>query len=205
MPLKAGAVRQRRRGRALEAALLDAAWAELMETGYDGFTIDAAARQAGASRAVLYRRWPGKQELVRAAIVDAVGKNFATPPDTGSLRGDVIALLHQANQQRVRMVTILLARLGDFYRATGTSPADLATLIQGGRESLIDSVIQRAVARGEILPGQVSKRIARLPGDLFRYEVLMTLHPLSDETIEEIVDTIFLPLVHAHSAPKAHN
>jgi hypothetical protein len=44
--------------------------------------------------------------------------------------------------------------------------------------------------------GQVSERIARLPGDLFRYEILMTLRPLSEEAIEEIVDTIFLPLVH---------
>ena len=92
MSLKAGAVRQRRRGRALEAALLDAAWAELMETGYDGFTIDAAAARACAYRTMLYRRWPGKQELVHAAIVHAVGKNPLTPPDTGSLRGDVIAM-----------------------------------------------------------------------------------------------------------------
>jgi AcrR family transcriptional regulator len=203
--LKAGAVRQRRRGRALEAALLDAAWAELMETGYDGFTIDAAATRAGAYRTVLYRRWPGKQQLVHAAIAHAVDKNPLTPPDTGSLRGDVIAMLHQANQQRVRTVTILTTRLGEFYRATNTSPADLAAVIHGGREPIIEGVIQRAVARGEILPGQVSQRIARLPGDLFRYEVLMGLRPLGDETIEEIVDTIFLPLVHTPSAPKAQN
>ena len=101
-PLKAGAVRQRRRGRALEAALLDAAWAELMETGYDGFTIDAAA--ARERRTMLYRRWPGKQELVRTGSCSG-GKNPLTPPDTGSLRGDVIAMLHQANQQRDRTVT----------------------------------------------------------------------------------------------------
>lgn len=59
----------------------------------------------------------------------------------------------------------------------------------------MDAAIQRAITRGEIPPGQVFKRIARLPGDLFRYEVLMTLHPLSEEAIEGIVDTIFLPLI----------
>ncbi len=91
--------------------------------------------------------------------------------------------------------------LGDFYRATGTSLADLAAVIQGGRDSLMDAAIQRAIARGEIPPRQVSERIARLLGDLFRYEVLMTLHPLSEEAIEEIVDTIFLPLTgHRSSA-----
>jgi AcrR family transcriptional regulator len=199
MSLKAGVVPQRRRGPALEAALLDAAWAEVTETGYDAFTIDAVAARAGTSRAVLYRRWPGKQELVHAAIVHAVGRDPVIPPDTGSLRGDVIAMLRQANQRRVRLAAHLLTRLGDFYRATGTTLDDLATVTQGGRNSLMDDMIQRAIARGEILPGQISDRIARLPGDLFRYELMWTLQPLSEEAIEEIVDTIFLPLVHWNS------
>jgi AcrR family transcriptional regulator len=205
MSAKSGAAPQRRRGRALEAALLDAAWAELTETGYDAFTIDAAAARSRTSRAVLYRRWPNKQQLVHAAVVHAVSKDPVIAPDTGNLRGDVIALLNHANRRRVRTATHLITRLGDFYRATGTSLGDLAAVIQGGRDSLMDVVVQRAIARGEVLPGQVSERIARLPADLFRYEVLMTLHPLSDETIEEIVDTIFLPLVHTSSAQKAQD
>ena len=56
MSLNPGGASQRRRGIALEEALLDAAWAELTERGYDGFTIDAVAARAGTSRAVLYRR-----------------------------------------------------------------------------------------------------------------------------------------------------
>jgi AcrR family transcriptional regulator len=201
MSLNAEVVPQRRRGQALEAALLAAAWAEVIEAGYDAFTIDAVAARAGTSRAVIYRRWPSKQELVHAAIVYAIGTDPGTPPDTGSLRGDVIAMLHQANRRRVRLATQLLTQLGDFYRATGTSLDDLATLVQGGRNSVMENAIQRAVARGEILPGQISDRIARLPGDLFRYEIMWTLQPLSDEAIEEIVDTIFLPLVQSASSP----
>lgn len=199
MSLTAGGAPRRRRGPALEAALLDAVWDEVTEVGYDAFTVDGAAARAGTSRAVLYRRWPGKQELVHAAIVHAVGKDPTTAPDTGSLRGDVIGLLQQANRRRVRMATHLFTHLGDFYRATGTSLGDLAGMIQGDRGFLMDDVIRRAIARGEIQPGQVSERIARLPGDLFRYEVLMTLNPLSEEVIAEIVDTIFLPLVYGDS------
>ena len=60
---------------------------------------------------------------------------------------------------------------------------------------MLDGAIERAVARGEIRPGQVSDRIARLPVDLFRYEILTKLRPVPDAVIEEIVDTIFLPLV----------
>src|SRR5271167_1232862 len=105
MSLKSDVSTQRRRGQVLEEALLDAAWAELTERGYDEFTIDGVAARAGTSRAVLYRRWPGKQQLVQAALVSVVGKDSVVAPDTGTLRGDVIALLRQANNKRVRMAT----------------------------------------------------------------------------------------------------
>jgi len=59
--------RRRRYGAALEEALLDAAWDELGEIGYAGFTVDAVARRAGTSRPVLYRRWPSRARLVLAA------------------------------------------------------------------------------------------------------------------------------------------
>lgn len=186
---------RRRRGAVLEEALLDAAWLELTERGYDDMTIDAVAVRAGTSRAVLYRRWPNKQELVLATLVHEVGKDVVVMPDTGSLRGDVIELLRQANKLRVGLATALMTRLGGFYRQTGRSLADLRAFVLGDRDAVLEQVIQRAIDRGEIEPQQVTDRIARLPVELFRYEILMTLQPLSDATIEEIVDTIFLPLL----------
>ncbi|MCA2322677.1 TetR/AcrR family transcriptional regulator [Mycobacterium intracellulare] len=186
---------RRRRGPALEEALLDAAWTELTERGYDELTIDGVAVRAGTSRAVLYRRWPNKQELVLAAVAHEVAKDVVVAPDTGSLRGDAIALLRQANKVRVGLVVPLLTRLGGFYQQTGSSLADLETLVRGRRDAALDQAIQRAIDRGEIEPDQVTERIARLPVDLFRYEVLMTLRPLPDEAIEEIVDTVWLPLL----------
>ncbi len=197
MSLKVIAGPQRRRGPALEAVLLDAAWAELAERGYDDLTIDAVAGRAGTSRAVLYRRWPNKQELVLAALAHEATKDAVVVSDTGSLRGDVIALLQQANKIRVGTVTLLLTRLGGFYRQTGASLDDLRAFVQGGRDALMDEIIQRAIDRGEIQAEQVTERIAHLPVDLFRHELLMTLQPLTDEAIEEIVDTIFLPLLEA--------
>lgn len=194
MSLKA-ANPQRRRGRVLEEALLDAAWAELVECGYDEFTIDGAAARAGTSRAVVYRRWSSKQALVHAALVHAVAKDRVATPDTGTLRGDVVGLLKRANKKRARLGTLIFTRLGEFYRETGTTLADLAVLVQGGGASAMDEVLRRAVDRGEVDPARLTDRIARLPGDLFRYEVLSTLKPVSDHVIEEIVDTIFLPLV----------
>ncbi|BCP04732.1 TetR/AcrR family transcriptional regulator [Mycobacterium paraintracellulare] len=199
MSLNSTGVARRRRGPALEEALLDAAWTELTERGYDELTIDGVAVRAGTSRAVLYRRWPNKQELVLAAVAHEVAKDVVVAPDTGSLRGDAIALLRQANKVRVGLVVPLLTRLGGFYQQTGSSLADLETLVRGRRDAALDQAIQRAIDRGEIEPDQVTERIARLPVDLFRYEVLMTLRPLPDEAIEEIVDTVWLPLLERRS------
>jgi AcrR family transcriptional regulator len=195
MSLKSDAPPLRRRGEVLEKALLDAAWAELTERGYDDLTVDAVATRAGTSRAVLYRRWPSKQDLVLATLVQHVKTEFVVVPDTGSLRGDVVTLLKRANKVRVRLAILVFTRLGEFYREANTNLAELGAFVQGGRDAVLDEVIERAVARGEIQPGQVSGRVARLPVDLFRYELMMTLRPVPDRVIEEIVDDVFLPLV----------
>ncbi|WP_197500953.1 MULTISPECIES: TetR/AcrR family transcriptional regulator [unclassified Mycobacterium] len=200
MSLNATGPNRRRRGPALEEALLDAAWTELTERGYDDMTMDAVAVRAGTSRAVLYRRWPNKQELVLAALAHEVRKDVVVVPDTGSLRGDVIELLRQANKLRVGLAVALMTRLGGFYEQTGRSLADLRAFVLGDRDAVLEQVLQRAIDRGEIQPEQVTERIARVPVELFRYEIMMTLQPLSDHTIVDIVDTIFLPLLESRKA-----
>ena len=62
----------RRRGQVLENALLDAAWAELCEKGYEGFTVEGVATRAATARTVIYRRWPTRPELLRAAVAHGV-------------------------------------------------------------------------------------------------------------------------------------
>ena len=193
-------VQTRRRGATLEDALLAAAWAELVKAGYASFTIDAVAKRANTSRAVLYRRWSSKPKLVRAAIARQIEKDAPAAPNTGSLRGDVIAFLTQANGRRIRLAIVLIAHLGDYYRATGTSLETLRKSMNGGREPIMETILERAVARGEVKPGAVSDRIVRLPVDLFRQEVAMTRAPVPPKVIVDIVDTIFLPLLQAHGA-----
>src|SRR5262245_189106 len=87
------AARRRRRGRDLEEAILEAAWEELVAVGYARLTVDGVAARARTSKAVLYRRWPNLPSLVLAAMRHH-GPILSGPmPDTGSLRGDVLALL----------------------------------------------------------------------------------------------------------------
>ncbi|CUU55160.1 DNA-binding transcriptional regulator, AcrR family [Parafrankia irregularis] len=185
---------ERRRGAALEAALLDAAWAELTEHGYANFTMDAVVQRAGTSRPVLYRRWSDRHELVRATIIRALERDEITIPDTGSLRGDILTLMRQFNDTRIQLVTLVSVHLADYYRETGTSPADLRRVLKGDRKDGLDALFARAAQRGEIGPTPLPDRVKSLPFDLLRHEALMTLAPVPEDVLTEIVDTIFLPL-----------
>src|ERR1700678_1833844 len=82
--------RQRRRGEELEAALLDAAWDELAEVGFAKLTMESVAARARTGVAVLYRRWPRKDDLVIAAIGNYGRMRPVEIPDTGTLRGDML-------------------------------------------------------------------------------------------------------------------
>jgi AcrR family transcriptional regulator len=185
----------RRRGRELEDALLDAAYAELVEGGLAAFTIDGVASRAQTSRPVLYRRWPTREELVIAAIRHHDERHRPPVPDTGTLRGDLIAVMKGANQHRLQLVAPVLAQLSGYFLETGRTPAELRRELIGNRLTSDSVIIARAVDRGEIDPARLTPRIAALPFDLFRHEVLMTQAPVPDEVIEEIVDAIVLPLM----------
>ncbi|MFD0531901.1 TetR/AcrR family transcriptional regulator [Kitasatospora arboriphila] len=102
---------ERRRGAALEKALLDAAWEELTANGYARFTMDAVGRRAGTSPPVLYRRWADRDELVRAAIAHVLEESRIDAPDTGSLREDVLTLMRTINATRVQLVTVMSVHL----------------------------------------------------------------------------------------------
>jgi AcrR family transcriptional regulator len=186
---------RRRRGAELEVALLEAAWDELIARGYDAFTIESVAGRARTSRAVLYRRWPDKPALVRAAIAHSGFRERVAPPDTGSLRGDLIALMHALNELRVPFAVLIMTRLGAFHTETGTSLADLRNEVLGERATVLDAVFGRAVERGEADAARLSPRVREVVFDLYRHEVLMTQRAVPDDTIDSIVDEVVVPLV----------
>ncbi len=194
---------RRRRGEALETALLDAAWAELSERGYADFTLDGVAERANTSTPVLYRRWADRAQLVKAAVAHASARSAFEPPDTGSLRGDLIATMTLANQTRADLMAAAAVQLGSYYREAGTSPAQLRAQELEGRRTRMETVLERAVARGEVEEAVLTPRVVALPFDLFRHEVLTTLQAVPTEVIEEIVDDIFLPLVRRRASGAA--
>jgi AcrR family transcriptional regulator len=182
----------RRRGAALECAILDAAWEELVERGYTDFTLEGVAARAGTSRPVLGRRWSGRAELARAALVHHRQQHAVIEPDLGSVREDLASLLQQLSKQ-APILAIIVLNMRDYFVETNSSLTNLRSHF--GSRNLTGVILQRGVERGEIDPGKLTPRITALPIDLLRHEVLMTMKPMSASAIYEIIDEIFLPLV----------
>jgi len=190
---------RRRRGKALEDALLRAAWEELAESGYDALTMEGVAARAGTSRAVLYRRWPGKPDLVIAAFRHHRESDPLQIPDTGNLRDDLIALLRAMTRRRAELASLISAQLGGLFAEAETTPAELRDLVLSGGRSWSQRIYERAAERGELVPGRVPDHVLAMPFDLVRHDMLMTFESVSDERITAIVDELFLPLVAHYS------
>lgn len=189
----------RRRGSQLEDAILDAAWAELGEHGYPGLTLEGVARRAGTSRPVLYRRWPSRAALATAAMARFLVQHPITVPDLGNVR-DELRLLLRGLSDRAR--PDLIGLVFDLHKDLADGHSNLAELrahlrSQATGADVIATVMARAVARGEIAAERLTPRLTSLPTDLARHELLMTFAPLSEATLTEIIDEVFLPLVRA--------
>lgn len=193
-PVRHSGGKTRRRGAALEDALLDAAWAELQAAGYTGLTMEAVADRAGTSRAVLYRRWRNRPELVLAVIRRHRPLLSGEIPDTGTLRGDVLALLRRMSSRLAEIgPETVYGLLGDYLSDAGMFARARDQLLSISAE-VMETILKRAADRGEARAG-VENRIATLPTALFRNELFLARTPPSEGTLVEIVDDVFLPLV----------
>lgn len=192
-----GAGRSRRRGTALEEAILRAAADELAESGYAGLTMDKVAKRAGTNKNAIYRRWPN-----RLALGVATYRSLATavqPPDTGTLREDVLELLRRANRHWSSPLGAILREL----LATAEGASALRTQLPGrSPDTACLTILGRAVARGEATPEALHPRVATVAMDLLRNEFVVRGAPTApDEVLVEIVDEVYLPLVRRRAPP----
>ncbi|WP_339254838.1 TetR/AcrR family transcriptional regulator [Paenibacillus sp. FSL P2-0136] len=185
-------LKNRRRGKELEAAILQAVREELTERGYSNLTMDSVAERAGTSKAVLYRRWANRAELVLGAIRERVPLPLEEVPDNGNLRDDVCGVLRAMNQNNIQVMLNafygLVAEMGDMPLASFIFP-------QGRQNRTMSILLERAVERGEVSAEAVTPRMLTLPSDLARHELMLYNAPMSEETIANIVDEVYLPLV----------
>lgn len=187
----------RRRGKILEDAILQAAWNELSEFGYNRLTMEGVAARARTNKAVVYRRWPNKAKLVVAVLGKHLPKPFETIPNTGELRRDVFELLDSlARPMHMVGAETLQGLMADYGQEVFSSlPEKMPSRGEDKLTATMMTILKHAEARGEICLAKISPRIISLPMDLLRYEFLITQEPLLAKTISEIVDDIFMPLV----------
>jgi AcrR family transcriptional regulator len=194
----------RRRGEVLEEAILLAAWEELRETGYSHLTMESAAARAGTNKAVLYRRWANKSDLVIAALHKYLPRFPNEIPNTGNLRDDVYAYLHglagpikSIGAQTIRgLMTEQLGSGSPLFRHLIESMPQLSQPRSESKlTAAMTTILKNAELRGEVRLEKLSPRIISLPWELLRNEII-TRQEVSDTTIAEIVDDIFLPLIH---------
>lgn len=192
----------RRRGAELEDALLSAAWEILVADGYSGFTFDAIAAKAQTSRAVLYRRWPQRSDLLK----DTLRHNWVPLqiPDTGDLRTDALQLLRTIAEERSDLTSVFTIQLADYFRESGTRIDDLRHVIgTTEREAPFATIARRAIRRGEIPDVPHSERILNLPMDLMRHDMLTDSVSATDASLTQIVDEAWLPLLRAAAPSEA--
>jgi AcrR family transcriptional regulator len=178
----------RRRGAALEATILEAAWQELAAVGYSRLTMEGVAARARTGKQVLYRRWRNRAELVIAAMHHTIGSITDRLPDSGGLRGDVLDILGQM-AQRQRAIG------PDVLRGLMAEVPDLDPQVFAPRTEVMTAVLRRAAERGEINGDDLHSRVVTLPIDLLRHHMLLSREPVEDNVVREIVDEVFLPLV----------
>jgi AcrR family transcriptional regulator len=184
-------------GRPLDAsrddALRSSALELLADIGYDRLTIDKIAQHAGAGKATIYRRWSGKAELIVDALMCQKGA-MTVAPDTGTLRGDLSALIDQSDLEErldskvmIGMVSALPhdAELREVFRTQLIEP-HTATLAV---------VFDRAVERGEIRPVKNMATIASILPALVLHRLIVSATAPDRAFFESIVDGVLLPLL----------
>jgi AcrR family transcriptional regulator len=191
--------RARRPGRldrSLDTAIVDAALAGVAELGYDRLSMDDIASRAGVGKAAIYRRWPSKAVLVADAIAHwrrRLGPIEA--PNTGSLRGDVDALVAAApdlNDADLHMIRVVVG-VATAAMHNPVLAAALDELVLSTPRQVVRAVLDQAVARGEIPAG---RDLSLIPDVALGLNVLrvITGRPIDRVYVRRVLEDVILPL-----------
>lgn len=187
----------RKRDHSRDPEILDAALDVLAETGYDGMTIDMVAARAKAGKATLYRRWPSKAELV----IDAVACMKKTHidamdiPDTGTLRGDLVAMIKphsiEDGEKKLQIMAGLTSMLS---RSPELADAAHAAIVDP-RAKINRLFMQRAIDRGEITADVDIELISLISPSMAAYRTLILRKPVDRDFLIAMIDGVILPAV----------
>jgi len=194
--------RPRRRGSTLDGAILRATIAEINQHGYADLSIERVAERARASKASVYRRWPNKGALVLAAVYDQL-PDTAAAPNTGSLRGDLLALFRSAAQLLAGPAGVAIRGLVSDALRDPELAGQLRGYTRGRSAAALRDVLRQAGQRGELSPETITPRQLEAGLSVLRFHFLVNGAPVADTVVVEIVDEVVLPLFRAVAGPDA--
>ena len=187
----------RKRDLTRDPEILEAALDVLAETGYNGMTIDMVASRAKAGKATIYRRWPSKAELIIDAVSCMRKNNLPTSelPDTGTLRGDLIAMIKPHSiEEGDRKFQIMAGVLAMISQAPELADA-ANTAIVAPRAQANLLLMQRAIDRGEISAKCDIQTLSLVTPAMIAHRILILRTPINREFLVSLIDGIILPAV----------
>jgi len=179
----------RPRSEQADQAIIDAALSLFAESGPDGLCIERVAAKAGVGKATIYRRWPGKEDL----LLDAIAALKAPMPEPAgrSAREDLVTLLgamcrETADPPRARQFALLLGEGAKYPRLMARY---VETVLEPRRE-VIRAVLRRGIASGELRPDiDVDAALFMLIGAVVARRG-HEQHPVPPEYAERVVDEL---------------
>lgn len=176
------------------AALTLALFEEWSEYGYVGISLERVAQRAGVGKAALYRRWSSKLAMVSDRLED-VGIEMAPVVDTGSLEGDLRALLYQLRRVlRHRLVRRILPDLHAEMQRNSQLAQEIRGRLQIERRTRSAAIVERAVARGEVPPGVDLGIFNDAAGGLLYWRIIVTREKTDRSYVESLASFILAGL-----------
>lgn len=174
---------------AVTAALTRALFEEWAEKGYAALSLENVARRAGVGKAALYRRWRSKADMAGECLA-AVGLTITEVADTGSLRGDVRALLFAL--RRVLRHPLVRRILPDVHAEIARSPELEAAIrpFQAARRERVHLIVDRAIARGELALPADYEMVADLIAAPIYWRLIVTGGRIDRRYIETLADVL---------------
>jgi AcrR family transcriptional regulator len=185
----------RKRDHTRDAEILAAAIDVLADAGFDGMTIDMVAARAKAGKATIYRRWPSKADLV----LDAVARMKAGEldrehlPDTGTLRGDLVAMIGPRSIEEGERKLRIMGGLFDMIANSPELADAVHEAIIAPRTAVNRLFLQRAIERGEISPDCDVDTLSVLGPAMAAFRVLVQKEPVDAEYLVSLIDGVLLP------------
>ena len=182
----------RPRDAAVDDAIMDAVIDLLTEFGFRGLTIDAVAHRAGVGKATIYRRWPGKEQLVLDALT--AGRLPVPQPDTGSLRDDLLAYylpLADAEAQRgaVRLMPALAAEA-----AVDAELAERLHAYVSDRRAPVAGILLQAQQRGEVADNVDTDLVVDLLTGAIMYRLYFSGAVVDEDVIRRLLEGVLIAI-----------